>query len=82
MHFVMAGIMSMLCLLAVPERYQHGIVNPVTLFLMTGCIVDELLQYFIPSRGFSVWDAASSCAGVLVFASPVLLRRKFNYAQR
>ena len=82
MHFVMAGIMSLLCLLAVPERYQHGVVNPVILFLMTDCIVDELFQYFIPSRSFSAWDAASSCEGVLVFASPVILRRKFNYVQR
>lgn len=27
-------------------------------------------------------NATFSCAGVLMFASPVLLRHKFNYAQK
>lgn len=76
MHFVLAGIMSILCLLAVPEHFQQGMVNPVILLLLVGCIADELFQYYIPSRNFSIWDAVASCAGVLVFAIPVLWWRK------
>ena len=81
MHFVMAGIMSILCLLAVPQRFQQGKVNAVILVLLVGCIIDECFQYFIPSRNFSVWDAVASCAGVLVFAIPVLCWRKMQGRQ-
>lgn len=78
MHFLMAGVLPLLCLPAVPERYQKGKVNPVIFLLLLGCIADELLQYFIPSRNFSVWDAAASCAGVLSFSLPVLFWRKLK----
>lgn len=76
MHFIMAGIMSLLCLLAVPERFQRNKPNPVIMVLLMGCIIDEFLQYFIPSRNFSVWDAVASCAGVLLFSMPVLWWRR------
>ena len=72
MHFLMAGIMSSLCLLAARQYSEKDLARPVILFLLAGCIGDELAQYFIPSRHFSPWDALASCAGVLVFALPVL----------
>ena len=66
MHLLMALILSLLWHLAfIPKRRRHFL-NPVLIFLVLGCIGDELLQYLLPARHFSLWDASASLGGVFL----------------
>lgn len=72
----MAGIMAFLVLLSVPENKSFLFLYTIIAFLLFGCVVDEAIQYFLPLRNFSLWDAMASCAGILVFSVLVLVFRK------
>ncbi len=66
MHLAMAIVLSLLSHLAVYARKPVSLVNPVFVFLVLGCIVDEALQYFIPARHFNPLDALASIGGLVV----------------
>ena len=80
MHFYFAGILSFLCHLAAPRSWLagslRGFVNPVLLFLIAGCIADELLQAALPRRHFSFYDMGASVSGLIVFRAVVFFFRK------
>ncbi len=70
MHFVMAFILSMLAHLASSEFWHRGW---LLLLLVSGCALDEGLQFVLPLRHFNPLDFLVTCAGLLLAALPFLV---------
>ena len=73
MHFVMAAVLSLLvhqAFIPLFDRVERaetriGVFNPVLMVLAVGCIADELMQAYFPTRNFHLLDMAASLAGLL-----------------
>ncbi|WP_194842622.1 VanZ family protein [Endozoicomonas sp. OPT23] len=64
MHFAMACVLSFLAHLAFPAS-RFRLVTPVLMILVLGCVTDELLQYYLPTRHFNLYDFAASLLGLI-----------------
>ena len=70
MHFVMAFILSMLAHLASSGFWHRGW---LLLLLVSGCALDEGLQFVLPLRHFNPLDFLVTCAGLLLAALPFMV---------
>ncbi|MGI9277751.1 MAG: VanZ family protein [Endozoicomonas sp.] len=79
LHVWVAGLMAFLAIMAVPLRWLDGylfrLFSPVFLILIFGCLLDELLQQYIPTRHFSWLDFLASFSGLVIGNSTALLLR-------
>ena len=65
MHFYMALVLSMLSSWSVV--WSHPQLQRLLLFLLvSGCAVDEFLQYFLPLRNFNPMDFLATLAGLML----------------
>ncbi|OED44507.1 hypothetical protein ACH42_07330 [Endozoicomonas sp. (ex Bugula neritina AB1)] len=75
MHFVMAFVLSALAHLASSEFWCRGW---LLLLLITGCALDESLQFVLPLRNFNPLDFMVTLLGLLLGGCVVKLIRVFN----
>ncbi|WP_157674048.1 VanZ family protein [Endozoicomonas ascidiicola] len=75
MHFVFAFVLSILAHLGSSARWQQCL---ILLVLILGCAIDEALQLFLPERSFNPQDVLASWAGLILAATPFLMRSGYK----
>ncbi|MFN6579810.1 MAG: VanZ family protein [Aulosira sp. ZfuVER01] len=70
LHFLLLGIAAFLSHLAVNKR-KFQILNiaiPMApMIVIFICVVDEIIQFFVPYRSFDLVDLAADFCGILLF---------------
>ncbi|MHA2939539.1 VanZ family protein [Vibrio sp. RC27] len=77
LHFLIASGLSFLSVLVMPSSKRRVMfIGWPTLVLLCAVTLDELSQYYLPRRAFSLSDLAVNYAGIVVGAAVCILIRR------
>jgi VanZ family protein len=80
LHFMVASSLSFCSVWATPlwQRKWLRLAGWPTLFLLVAVVIDELSQYYLPRRQFSLQDLAVNVGGIVVGVLMFTLVGKFS----